>query len=78
MSRLGLLVLVLACFACTPSPDSPGAADVAAYSDGQFLCVQNADTKAAADACRAALREHFCRTFLTMPVCMLDGGLHAD
>lgn len=54
-----LVAVSAAAAACTPS-DAPPPAALAAYSAEQVDCVEEADARAAADRCRAGVRERFC------------------
>ena len=53
---------------------SPNALDVSAYGTEQFQCVEQADARPAADACRAASRAAFCAKWPTLQTCFPDGG----
>lgn len=84
MKALWLLVLLVVgvCVAVSPLPEllsctpanSPSAPDVFAYTSDQVDCVEQADARPAADACRAAARASFCHTYPNASVCPDAGG----
>ena len=66
------LIVPLFAVACAGA-SSPSAIEISAYGIEQFDCVDQADARTSADACRAASRMAFCRKYPTMPNCT-DGG----
>jgi hypothetical protein len=65
---MGVIAAIAACEACGAFQGTPSAADeatVAAYQAEQLACVDSAETRGDADACRARVRARFGR---------LDGG----
>lgn len=62
-----------ALLSCTPA-NSPSAPDVFAYTSDQVDCVEQADSRPAADACRAAARASFCHQYPNAAVCPTDAG----
>jgi hypothetical protein len=67
-----LLPLAILLAACTPGAQ-PDAVDVTAYTAEQMQCVEQADARPAADACRAASHDALCRRFPSLSTCQ-DGG----
>lgn len=65
-------VLLVNCSILQP-PSGPSAADITAYGEEQLSCVEEADARPAAQACRRAARYAFCARFPSMPNCT-DGG----
>ncbi len=60
---LGALVVgsvIAAVIVLTGCVDAALQADVAAYQGDQLLCVQNASSRDAADACRAQVKAYWC------------------
>ncbi|HTQ47265.1 MAG TPA: hypothetical protein VMI75_31130 [Polyangiaceae bacterium] len=66
-----IALTVLLAGACSPSGSMPSAVDISTYEADQVNCIDEADARAPADACRAAVKAAFCAKY---PGACLDGG----
>lgn len=76
-----LLVPALVCLALTPlgallscTPANSPSPDVFSFTGEQVDCSEQADSRPAADACRAAALASFCHEYPNAKVCASDAG----
>ncbi|HZU82881.1 MAG TPA: hypothetical protein VE987_08200 [Polyangiaceae bacterium] len=62
-----ILAAALLCVSCTPAP-------IAAYGAAEIQCVEQADARAEADACRARARAALCAQDPSLRQCLDAGG----